>query len=807
MYHPRRPLLIASVMTLFVSLLGIVASSSASAAPSASRTPSVSAANAYSGDLPPTAVLVRGRGNGHGRGLSQFGAYGWATTYGRSWQDILTFYYINGTRNTISTLQPSDPSPEIRVRLTTFDNRNQVALISRTGQLTVNGLGPYGALVLREVSRNKYDVFASAAANCTFETGAPSGFQLVASSVDAPTVFVPSSSASSGSSPNDLIGLCEPPTRAIPQGRVRYYRGSVQAINDANGDNRVVNAVNIEEYLRGVVPRESPASWGSTAGGAGMNALRAQAVAARTYALAQNRYSYASTCDTSSCQVYGGAALHSVGDGPQVIEHPLTDAAIADTRSVVIRGSNGRLVSTEYTSSNGGRTASGSFAAQQDDGDLASDTILQSWSRIFTAQQIEKKYPKIGVFTNIVTEHDGLGGEWNGYALSVTIYGTAGSVKRSAWDFRNDWSLFAPWYETFPVSYSSSAPTVGPTLLVGDSVTESIIPEFNAVIAPSYPSINVQACAGRGMVGAACIAGARASSLNLDGVSVVNASEPPAAAIIKLGYNDDPATFNSELQQMISALTIRGVSRMIFINLSTRSTTRNYALANQALQTAAATNPAITVLDWNGFASQQHRWRLFDNDSLCCGVHLNRTGRVEYAMWLREQLDSLRNQGLLPTTANTARVLPGLPLRPGHRGHMVTAVQRRLNTVLKLRPKRRVVVDGVYGKSTRLTVRRFQTRNGLPVTGRIDRATWEALGFAQRPALASLRVGTKHPSVRMAHSSLNKVLKTRLPNSDVYSSATVSAVRTFQQRTGLRVTGRLTSTTWTMLMATAARTK
>ena len=37
-----------------------------------------------------------------------------------------------------------------------------------------------------------------------------------------------------------------------------------------------------------------------------MNALRAQAVAARSFALSQNRYSYAKTCDTSSCQVYGG---------------------------------------------------------------------------------------------------------------------------------------------------------------------------------------------------------------------------------------------------------------------------------------------------------------------------------------------------------------------------------------------------------------------------------------------------------------------------------------------------------------------
>ena len=800
-----RLLVVAGAMTLSVSILGVVVQSPTSA--SAAKKNSAQTANAYSGDLPPTALLIRGRGNGHGRGLSQFGAYGWATTYGRSWQEILTFYYINGTGNSISSLQAGDPPSEIRVRLTTFDNRNQVAMISRTGQLSVNGAGPYGAILLREVSRNRYDIYASATANCTFDTGSPNEFKLIQSSIEAPTVTVPSSATSSGVAANDLIGLCEPATRAIPQGRVRYYRGLIQAINDNNGDNRVVNQVNIEEYLRGVVPRESPATWGNAAGGAGMNALRAQAVAARTYALSQNRYSYASTCDTTSCQVYGGAALHTIGDGPQVIEHPLTDAAIADTRSIVIRGSNARLVSTEYTSSNGGRTASGLFAAQHDDGDIAADALLQSWSRIFTAQQVEKKYPSIGVFTAITTEHDALGGHWNGYALSVTISGTSGVVKRSAWDFRNDWGLYAPWYETYAVSYSSTAPVVGPVLFIGDSVTESIVTEFNAVIAPSYPSINLQACAGRGMVGAACIAGAKAASPNLDGVSVVNAFDTPAAAIIKLGYNDDPATFNSELQQMISALTVRGVVRMIFINLSTRSTTRNYALANQAINVAAATNPAITVLDWNSYATQGSNWRLFDNGSLCCGIHLNRSGRTEYALWLRDQLDALRNQGILPATASGAAVMPGLPLRVGHKGHMVTAVQRRLNTVLKLKPKRKVQVDGAYGKTTRLTVRRFQNRVGLPATGAIDRATWEALGLAQRPALSSLRKGSKHPSVRLVHTSLNKVLKTKLPKSDVYSSSTVAAVRTFQQRTGLRVNGRINGPTWTMLMATAARTK
>ena len=72
---------------------------------------------------------------------------------------------------------------------------------------------------------------------------------------------------------------------------------------------RTVNTVYMQDYLRGVVPRESPASWGSDAGGAGLNALMAQAVAARSYAWAEDRAAYAKTCDTTACQVYGGAGF------------------------------------------------------------------------------------------------------------------------------------------------------------------------------------------------------------------------------------------------------------------------------------------------------------------------------------------------------------------------------------------------------------------------------------------------------------------------------------------------------------------
>ena len=98
------------------------------------------------------------------------------------------------------------------------------------------------------------------------------------------------------------IGVCQ------PNGSVIHYRGFIQAVNDGAGSNRTVNVIDVENYVRGVLPREVFPSWGSAGGGAGMNALRAFAVAARTFGLSQTRYPYARTCDTPSCQVYGGTA-------------------------------------------------------------------------------------------------------------------------------------------------------------------------------------------------------------------------------------------------------------------------------------------------------------------------------------------------------------------------------------------------------------------------------------------------------------------------------------------------------------------
>ena len=101
-----------------------------------------------------------------------------------------------------------------------------------------------------------------------------------------------------------------------------------------------VNHVSLEHYLYGVVPVEMPASWPA-------EALKAQAVVARSYALTSRRPGepYDVFADVRS-QVYGGVD----------VEVPSTTAAVRATRAAVVTA-GGQVAQTFFFSTSGGRTA------------------------------------------------------------------------------------------------------------------------------------------------------------------------------------------------------------------------------------------------------------------------------------------------------------------------------------------------------------------------------------------------------------------------------------------------------------------
>ena len=160
--------------------------------------------------------------------------------------------------------------------------------------------------------------------------------------------------------------------------------------------------------------------------------LRAQSVAARSYALTQGRYSYAKTCDSSACQVYGGAGwrVSASSTGATTREHELTDAAIAATAGKVRRWpSTGLIVSTEFSASNGPRTAGGSFPAVDDPADSVADNPLHRWTRVIDAHALAERFD-LGTLTAAYTERDPAT-VWDGqWGNRVQLQGTTGSRRR-----------------------------------------------------------------------------------------------------------------------------------------------------------------------------------------------------------------------------------------------------------------------------------------------------------------------------------------------------------------------------------------
>ncbi len=116
-----------------------------------------------------------------------------------------------------------------------------------------------------------------------------------------------------------------------------------------------VNARPLESYLRGVVPSEMPASWP-------LEALKAQAVAARTYAWGRMFKDRAwDVLPTAAHQVYGGYAR----------ERASTDQAILESAGVILTY-NGKIVSALYHSTAGGHTENSEYAFMTNAGEPGS---------------------------------------------------------------------------------------------------------------------------------------------------------------------------------------------------------------------------------------------------------------------------------------------------------------------------------------------------------------------------------------------------------------------------------------------------
>ncbi|WP_019875471.1 SpoIID/LytB domain-containing protein [Sporichthya polymorpha] len=390
-----------------------------------------------------------GKGYGHGRGMSQWGAQG-AATLGIGHPEILAFYYPGTTPATISD------TSAIKVHVTDDRNGNlevrprkglrvRVGSTWRTAPTKLNGK----TVTLWRVERVKGGKLrVRGLAGGTWRTLTFSG----KGQHPGPVRFV-------GPTSSNVIRL------VLNSAEQRDYRGQLVAMS-SGGTVRVVNQVKMRDYLRSVVPSESYPSWAPAA-------LEAQSVAARTYALWRKRYvplGFADICDTTMCQVYHGArTANGKGTVTRNWEYKSTNAAIKATAGRYLTYNDAPAL-TEFSASNGGFSTPGDkpyLIAKPDPWDGVVANTASSWKATLKASSISSAYPEIGKLRAMrVTKRDGRG-EWGGRVVQVRLIGSTRTVLVAGTSFASRMGLRHSWWNSalapIPTPTPSPSPTPTPT--------------------------------------------------------------------------------------------------------------------------------------------------------------------------------------------------------------------------------------------------------------------------------------------------------------------------------------------------------
>jgi len=440
----------AALVGLLGALLGALLGGIATA-------PSAAAEEIYPRDADGV-FAIEGHGWGHGHGLSQWGAQGGASL-GRTADQITAFYYP-GTAKTVLA------NNEMRVLLQA-DTGGDTQVFPASG-LSVTDLATGATATLPTgVERWRSAVDSAGLHVQNYQAGAWHAWALLGKTTLAgPVQF-------GGTTFVQVL---------FPNASSRDYRGVIRSVKTSATTTATVNALPMESYLRGVVPRESSSSWRPAA-------LQAQAIAARSYS-AYKRAHVSSTafydiCDTTQCQVYGGAGSWS-GTTRTSLEPTSTNEAIAATAGVV-RTYSGAAIFAEYSSSNGGWSTDGGvpyLRAQRDDWDGVVSNTVHSWTATLTAAQVERRYPSVGTLRRIrVTARDG-NGEWGGRVKQVVLEGVdsagaatsvtttgAGVYNANPWPANSDGLRSSWWHVAAATSSAIDSQSGAPRLVQSPGVS------------------------------------------------------------------------------------------------------------------------------------------------------------------------------------------------------------------------------------------------------------------------------------------------------------------------------------------------
>lgn len=345
---------------------------------------------------------MQGSGWGHGRGMSQWGAFQAALT-GVAHPQILSFYYPG------TTLVPM-PDALIRVLLASDTGRDLVVRATPGLTVTQAGVDAIALPVTPSGCASPATRWRVRASGSALKLAVYCGRWL--------TVDTVAGSSLEFAVPDGLVGTQNGSVR-------RGYRGTVTAIRTGSRSVQVVNTLPMELYLRPVVAAEVSPSWP-------VEALRAQAVAARSYAahgaLGRAKHTF-DVYDSTRSQAYPGAVAYDASW--RIVrsrEHPNTDAAIADTAGIQVT-IGGAPALTQFSSSNGGATAATPLpymAVQADPWDsTAAKNPRLAWTGSVSAAKLRARCRGAGDISAVrVLAREGAG-PWGGRISQMEIVGAS----------------------------------------------------------------------------------------------------------------------------------------------------------------------------------------------------------------------------------------------------------------------------------------------------------------------------------------------------------------------------------------------
>lgn len=351
-------------------------------------------------------ITIDGKGFGHGTGLSQWGAQGAAAEHDLTYTEIIDFYYPGTGDGTAGG--------QVKV-LITRDTTRDVVVGARTG-LTVRSLGARRTWTLparldrRTVGKWRITPTSGHRSTIAFRAGAWHTWRVVAGDAQF----------AAGGRPIELF---------TPEGTIEY-RGTLRSATASGMDRDTVNILSLDSYLRGVVPSEVIASaWDQ-------DAIRAQAVAARTYAAYERAHAPASRryqlCDTAHCQVYGGYSA----------EYPTSDAAVAATAGEIVTVS-GAPIFAQFSASNGGYSVAGAFdylPAKADPYDGWSGNPYASWTKVVTETEVADAFNLENLASISIDTRDSKGA-FGGRVETITLTSSKASYEVTGEHFRKKLGL------------------------------------------------------------------------------------------------------------------------------------------------------------------------------------------------------------------------------------------------------------------------------------------------------------------------------------------------------------------------------